>query len=86
MTQIAVKLPEALLRDLDDLVAQGTFPNRSFAVRRAVEALVERRRRDGVDRGFAEGYRRFPESDLEIAQARRLAEQTIHDEPWEKWW
>ncbi len=86
MTQIAVKLPDALLQDLDDLVAQGIFPNRSAAVRRAVEAIVARQRRDDLDRAYVEGYRRSPESELEMAEAERLAEQAIEDEPWDKWW
>ena len=86
MTQIAVKLPDALVQDLDNLVAQGIFPNRSAAVRRAVEAIVARQRRDDLDRAYVEGYRRWPESELEMAEAERLAEQAIEDEPWDKWW
>ena len=86
MTQIAVKLPDALVKQLDDLVDQGLFPNRSSAVRSAVEAIIARRRRDAVEQAYAEGYRRLPESKGELAQARRLAEQAIGEEPWEKWW
>ena len=86
MTQIAVKLPDTLLQQLDDLVAQGLFPNRSSAIRSAVEAIVVRQRRDALERAYVEGYRRLPESQSELAQATRLAEQAIEDEPWEKWW
>ncbi len=86
MTQIAVKLPDALVRHLDDLVAQGLFPNRSSAIRRAVETLVARQRRDALEQAYAEGYRRLPEVESELAQAKRLAEQSIDDESWEKWW
>ena len=86
MTQIAVKLPDALVRELDELVAQGLFPSRSSAVRRAVEAIVATQRRDALERAYAEGYRRTPESESELAEAERLAKQAIADEPWEKWW
>jgi Arc/MetJ-type ribon-helix-helix transcriptional regulator len=86
MTQIAVKLPDALVRELDELVAQGHFPNRSSAVRRAVEAIVAGRRRDIAERAYGDGYAQKPESDAELAEARRLAQQAIEDEPWEKWW
>lgn len=86
MTQIAVKLPDGLVQELDDLVARGVFPNRSSAVRLAVEAIIDRQRRDALERAFLEGYQRLPESDGELAEARRLAAQVINDEPWDKWW
>ncbi len=86
MTQIAVKLPDALVKQLDDLVDQGLFPNRSSAVRSAVEAIVALQRRDALEQAYAEGYRRLPDSKGEVAEARRLAKQAIHEEPWEKWW
>ena len=86
MTQIAVKLPDALVKRLDDLVDEGVFPSRSSAVRSAVEALIARQHRDALERAYAEGYRRLPDSTGELAEARRLAEQAIDEEPWEKWW
>ncbi len=86
MTQIAVKLPDALVRELDELVAQGLFSSRSSAVRRAVEMIVSGRRRDALEEAYARGYRQAPESESELAEARRLATQAIDDEPWEKWW
>ncbi len=86
MTQIAVKLPDGLVRELDELVAQGLFPSRSSAVRRAVEIIVAGRRRDALAEVYANGYRQIPESESELAEAKRLATQAIDDEPWEKWW
>lgn len=86
MTQIAVKLPDGLVRELDELVAQGRFSSRSSAVRRGVELVVSGQRRDAVDEAYANGYRQVPESETELAQAKRLAMQAIDDEPWDKWW
>lgn len=86
MTQIAVKLPDALVREVDELVARGLFPSRSSAVRRGVEAIVSEQRRDALEQAYADGYRQAPESESELAEARRLAKQAIDDEPWEKWW
>jgi Arc/MetJ-type ribon-helix-helix transcriptional regulator len=86
MTQIAVKLPVGLLRELDELVAQGHFSSRSSAVRRAVEIIVSGQRRDALEEAYANGYREVPESESELAEAKRLATQAIDDEPWEKWW
>jgi Arc/MetJ-type ribon-helix-helix transcriptional regulator len=86
MTQIAVKLPDGLVRELDELVAQGLFSSRSSAVRRAVELIVSGQRRDAIEKAYADGYRLVPESDSELAVAQRLATEAINDEPWEKWW
>ena len=69
MTQIAVKLPDALVKQLDDLVDQGVFPNRSSAVRSAVEAILTRRHRDALEQAYAAGYRRLPDSEGELSQA-----------------
>jgi Arc/MetJ-type ribon-helix-helix transcriptional regulator len=86
MTQIAVKLPDGLVRELDELVAHGHFSSRSSAVRRAVEMIVSGQRRDALDEAYAKGYQQTPESESELAEAKRLATQAIDDEPWEKWW
>ena len=86
MPQIAVKLPDELLRELDELVAQGHFSSRSSAVRRAVEIIISGQRRDALAEAYANGYRNVPESEGEMAEATRLATQAIDDEPWEKWW
>ncbi len=86
MTQIAVKLPDGLVRELDELVAQGHFSSRSSAVRRAVEMIVSGQRRDAIEEAYANGYRQAPASESELTEAKRLATQAIEDEPWEKWW
>jgi Arc/MetJ-type ribon-helix-helix transcriptional regulator len=86
MTQIAVKLPDDLVKAVDDLVASGRFPSRSSAVRRGLEALVSAQHREELDRRYEQGYRAAPESESEISEAIRLGVQAIHDEPWEKWW
>lgn len=85
-TPIAAKLPDDLVRRVDSLVEQGEFANRSAAVRRGLEVLVEQATRGKIARSFADGYQRFPETDAEMSEARRLAEQSIADEPWEPWW
>lgn len=86
MTQIAVKLPEHLVAAVDQLVADGAFASRSAAVRRGLEDMVDRQRRSRIDREFAEGFRRSPDTAQELADATRLAVGAIDDEPWVKWW
>jgi Arc/MetJ-type ribon-helix-helix transcriptional regulator len=86
MTQIAVKLPDDLVKAVDELVASGVYESRSSAVRRALQAAVAQNRREAVDRSYEVGYAQVPESAQEMDDARRLARQAIEDEPWDKWW
>lgn len=84
--QIAVRLEDEAVAMLDRLVADGSFPSRSEAVRTAVEVLVRSRERRRIDEAFAQGFRNRPESDREMAEATRLAIASIDEEPWERWW
>ncbi len=86
MTQVAVKLPDGLVREVDELVASGVFPSRSSVIRRGLEVLVDAQRRDAVAQSYERGYRASPESEQELAEATRLAVAAVHDEPWERWW
>ena len=47
--------------------------------------IVSRQRRDALEEAYAKGYRQAPQSESELAEAKRLAAQAIDDEPWEKW-
>jgi len=85
-TQVAAKLPDDLVRRVDELVAAGAFPNRSAAIRQGLESLIGRLRRSAIDESIRQGYARLPESAEELARAQELAVQAIEDEPWERWW
>jgi hypothetical protein len=39
-----------------------------------------------IDRMYAEGYAAHPETAEELADAERLAIDSIDEEPWERWW
>ncbi len=84
--QIAVKLPEELAEELDRLVQGGSFDNRSQAIRAGLEAIVAVHARQEVDARYRDAAARHPETVEEIADARRLAEEAIAEEPWERWW
>ena len=84
--QIAVKLPDDLVRQLDRLVEGGAFASRSQAVRTGLEAMVGAHRRRDIDRRYQDAIARFPETDEEMADATRLAMDAIRDEQWERWW
>ncbi len=84
--QIAVKLSDELLRRVDELVSAGELASRSVAVRVGLEALVEAKRHLSVDDAYREAYSRCPETDVEVAEATRMATRAIHEEPWDRWW
>ncbi len=84
--QIAVKLPDALVDEIDRLVEAGGFDSRSQAIRRGIEAMVAGQRRQEIDRQHREALTRLPETSGEIDEARALAVSAINDEPWERWW
>lgn len=85
-TQIAVKLPDATVAELDRLVSGGAFSSRSEAVRAGLALVLAQDRAQAIDRAFAEGFARVPDSDADLAVAGRLAQEAINDEPWEPWW
>lgn len=86
MTQIAAKLPDDLVRRVDQLVADGLLPSRSWAVRRGLEMVVKDLRRSAVDSAFRDGYERMPATEAELEESRVLAVLSIEQEPWERWW
>jgi Arc/MetJ-type ribon-helix-helix transcriptional regulator len=80
--QIAVRIPSALIEDLDSVVASGRFETRADAVRAALEALLETERRAEIGRRIVEGYRRVPQEDTEVATASESAATSLEEEPW----
>jgi Arc/MetJ-type ribon-helix-helix transcriptional regulator len=84
--QIAVKLPDDLVDELDRLVQGGTFDSRSQAIRTGIEAIVARQHRQEIDQRFRDGAARLPETTEDIDEATALAISSIREEPWERWW
>ncbi|MHB8295543.1 MAG: hypothetical protein ACYDH5_13155 [Acidimicrobiales bacterium] len=80
--QIAVRLPEALLDELDALVASGIYESRAAAVRAGVEAITALERRQQTDRAIVAGYRRTPPTSAEHDAAIASLRDSIAEEPW----
>lgn len=80
--QIAVRLPEETLRELDESVQTGAFPTRADAVRTAVTQLLDRLRRERTSAAIVAGYQRLPQTDEEVAVAEAAAVRSINEEPW----
>jgi Arc/MetJ-type ribon-helix-helix transcriptional regulator len=85
-TQIAVKLPDSTVLAVDRLVRDGTFASRSAAVRAGLDLVLQHGREEAIDRAFADGFARLPDTDEELAVAEGLARRSIEEEPWEPWW
>ena len=61
--------PELLDR-LDWLVVRCSFENRAEAIRAAIERLADQERDREIGERIAEGYRRIPQTEDEIAWSR----------------
>ena len=85
-TQLAIRLPDELLHDLDWLILRLNYDSRAEAVRDALVKLIDQERRREIGEQIAEGYRRMPQTEEEIASAYESLRQSIDEEPWEKWW
>ncbi|PZS16876.1 MAG: hypothetical protein DLM54_10565 [Acidimicrobiales bacterium] len=82
MAQLVTRVSEQLLAEVDALVNAGAVASRSDAVRTALSALVDRRRRDRIGTAIAEGYRRMPQTDREVDWADAATVGMIAEEPW----
>ena len=80
--QIAIRLPEELLAEVDELVAQGIYASRAAAVRAGLEAVADSERRRRIDRAVIDGYRRIAASATEHEAAVASLRDAILDEPW----
>lgn len=80
--QIAIRIPDTLAGQLEELVASGRFDTKADAVRAALEALIDAERRAEVGRRIVEGYRKVPQDDVDVAAAAEAASRSIDEEPW----
>lgn len=80
--QIAVRLPEKLLGELDALVASGVYESRAAAVRAGVEAITALEHRRQIDRAIVAGYQLTPPTALDHDAALVSLRDAIAEEPW----
>jgi Arc/MetJ-type ribon-helix-helix transcriptional regulator len=80
--QIAVRLPEELLSELDALVASGAYDSRAAAVRAGVEAITALERRRQTDQAIIDGYRRTPPTPADEGAAIASLRDAISEESW----
>ena len=80
--QLVTRVPDEVVAAVDELIRDGVFSSRSDAVRAALVAVIDRRRRDAIGAAIAEGYRRIPQSDDELSWPDRASAAMIAEEPW----
>ena len=73
MRKIAVTLDKRTVADVDRLVREGKYPNRSRALQAAADLLAEREKRSRLARELAK---------LDRTEERRLAEEGLGDDSW----
>jgi Arc/MetJ-type ribon-helix-helix transcriptional regulator len=81
MASLAVRVPDTLTEALDGLVSRGRYPNRTAAVREALERLIADEHRRAIDAAIVEGYARTPSEPPDDLD-RTLAERSVRQEPW----
>ena len=75
--QLAIRVDDEVAKSLDLLVPER-FPNRTEAIRAALDEFLDRQRRLEIGRKIVAGYERIPPSEMSEAvafSARRTAEQ-----------
>ena len=82
MAQLVTRIGEGLASQVDDLVERGVVESRSDAVRRGLEMLVDRHRRDRVAAAIVRGYQALPQTEEEVGWADEATRRMIAEEPW----
>ena len=82
MAQLVTRLDDALLAEVDRLVAAGVVESRSDAVRLALRQLIERRRRAEIGRAIVDEYAARPQTEGEVGWSDASTVAMIAEEPW----
>lgn len=85
-TQIAVRLPDGIVDDLDKAVTQLGLESRADVVREAITRLLGSIAKDAIDAELIDAYTRQPQTSEELAAATSNVLGIVNAEPWEKWW
>ncbi len=83
-TQLAIRLPDGLLAELDWLVVRCDYSNRTEAMRTAIEAMVRAERSREIDEQYIAAYTKSPQTRAELAglNHQTFVDLDDHDEDW----
>jgi putative addiction module CopG family antidote len=79
--QIALRLPDEMVKEVDQLVQDGRYENRTEAVRAALQRLLDDLREQQLDAAIVAGYRRIPDTPVD-AWVQAATEALVKEEPW----
>ncbi len=83
--QLAIRLPQETLADLDWLVVRCNYSSRTEAMRSAIEAAIKAERRRQIDEQYIEAYTRMPQTEDELAHLGHQSFAHLDDEDWSEW-
>jgi len=81
-TQLAIRLPDELLRDLDWVVLRLDYGSRAEAMREALKRLIDQERRRQIDEQYVEAYTRMPQTEEEMADIPFQSWDLDGDDDW----
>jgi metal-responsive CopG/Arc/MetJ family transcriptional regulator len=84
-TQLAVRLEDRLLAELDWLIVRCSFENRADVVRAAIAALAKVERERDIDERMIAGYTAMPQTDDELSWCRGNDWSALDDDDWSDW-
>ena len=81
-TQLAIRLPDDLVRDLDWVVIRLKYDSRTEAMRDALVKLIDQERRRQIDEQYIEAYTRMPQTEEEMADIPYQSWDLDGDDDW----
>jgi Arc/MetJ-type ribon-helix-helix transcriptional regulator len=81
-TQLAIRLPDELVADLDWVVIRLKYDSRAEAMRDALVRLIDQERRRQIGEQIAEAYRRMPQTEEELADIPFQSWDLDDDDDW----
>ena len=85
MTQVAVRMNDELLGDLDWLVVRCAFENRAEAIRAALAELIKRERNREIDEQIVAAYTAMPQTADEVEWTGSRGFPGLPDDDWAEW-
>ena len=84
-TQVAVRLENNLIDELDWLIGRRDYENRAEAIRAAIAHAVRVEREREIDERIIDGYTRIPQRPDEIIPPDFTVWDALDEEDWAGW-